>query len=94
MFSNDVTNISHKDSYKQKIYLPHPNNSTLNFPKKITTPLPPPPPPKKKNLNSLKNQHPSPRKKNKPNKSPQSGRYITLLFCGVNSKSILNTICM
>ena len=43
----------------KKITLPHPNNSTLIFQRKITTPVRPP-----KNLNSLKNQHPSPPKKN------------------------------
>ena len=43
----------------KKFTLPHPNNSSLNFQKKIlTTPLPP----LKKNLNSLKNEHP-PQKK-------------------------------
>ena len=52
----------------KNITLPHPNNSTLIFQKKITTPVPP------KNLNSLKNQHPSPAKK--PSKSPQSGDFI------------------
>ena len=42
---------------------------TLIFQKKITTPVRPP-----KTLNSLKNQHPSPRKKNEPSKSPRSGK--------------------
>ena len=54
----------------KKFTLPHPNNSTLNFKKKDSPLLYPP---LKKNLNFLKNQHPSPRKK-KPPKSPQSGK--------------------
>ena len=40
---------------------PHPNDSTLTFQKKNHQPLSLP-----KNLNSLKNQHPSPTKKNPP----------------------------
>ena len=51
----------------KKFTLPHPNNLTLNFEKKFTTPLTPPP--QKKNL-ILKNQFPSPPKKNKPPESP------------------------
>ena len=49
----------------QEITLPHPNNSTLNFKKKITTPLPPYPSilskmntlPSKKNLPNLERFH-------------------------------------
>ena len=51
----------------KKFTLPHPNNLTLNFQKKFTTPLTPPP--QKKNFNSQKSI-PLPPKKNKPPESP------------------------
>ena len=54
----------------KKFTFPHPNNSTLNFPKKNSPLLYPLP---QKNLNSLKNQHPFPRKKI-VSKAPQSGK--------------------
>ena len=47
----------------KKFTLPHPNNSTLTFQKKITTPRPPP---QKKNQLSKKST-PLPHKKNLPN---------------------------